>query len=426
MKGTVTVIGLGYVGFPLACAIAKSKKYKVFGYTRNKKTADLINQKDSPIDDNVATSDIKKVEVIATTNPKECLPLSDYIIVCVPTPVYKNHNPDLRPIINTSNLIAKYLKKSQSIILESTVNPGVCEEVILPILEKSCLKGGCDFELSHCPERINPGDPKWNVYNIPRNVGSLTKKGCKETVSFYRSFLTAPVYEMASLKEVESTKMVENAFRDINIAFVNELAKSFDRMGINITNVIKGASNKPFAFIPHYPGCGVGGHCIAVDPYYLIEKAKTYGFVHKLMKTARQINNSMPEYTVNLLLSAFKKKKKRLKDYRIGILGITYKPNIADTRESPALEVIKLLKKFKAKIEIFDPYVKDLSTVDTLDKLLAACKAIIICTSHDLFVKALTGKKLKSYHIEYVIDGRNCLNMTEIKKQGIYYKGIGR
>lgn len=414
MKQTVTVIGLGYVGFPLACAIAKSSKYKVFGLTRNNSNINTIKSKIVPVDN-----------ITITSRAQECLPISDFIVMCVPTPVHKDHSPDLSPIVTTTKLIAKFLRANQIIILESSVNPGVCEEVILPILEKSGLKGGVDFELSHCPERINPGDPIWNVYNIARNVGSLTKRGARITVNFYRSFLKARVFEMGNLKEAESTKILENTFRDVNIALVNELAQSFDKMGINLINVIKGAANKPFAFMPHYPGCGVGGHCIPVDPYYLIDKAKDFGSDLKLMNTARRINNNMPKYTVGLLLSALRISRKKVKEYTVGVLGVTYKANIADTRESPAVSLINILKKKGIRVEIFDPFVKDLSTVKNIHELFSKCKALILCTAHTSIINNMMPKKLTEYKIQFVIDGRNRLDAEAISKAGIYYKGVG-
>lgn len=425
VRPLVTVIGLGYVGFPLALAIAKTKKYQVFGLTRNRTTVSKILNKQSPIDDKLAVKEIKFVELTPTNKPEVCLPNADYIVICVPTPVNHDYTPDLRPIIETTQLISKFLKKGQTIILESTVNPGVCEEVMIPILENTGLKAGRDFELAHCPERINPGDPKWNVYNIPRNVGAVTKKGAQKTAAFYRSFLKAPVFVMDTLKEVESTKVLENAFRDINIAFVNELAMSFDKMGINIANVLRGASSKPFAFMPHYPGAGVGGHCIAVDPYYLINCAKKYGFEHKFLQTARDINNYMPHYTLQLLLEAAEIQKIPLNKLKVGLMGIAYKPDISDTRESPALEIIKMIKSKNIKHEIFDPFVPQLSTVKNLDELMKKTNAVILVTAHEMFIKNLTVAKLIKSHIRIVIDGRNKLSGKSIKRSGIYYKGIG-
>src|SRR3989344_114270 len=243
-KENIAIIGMGYVGFPLACAVAKSGKYHVYGLDLDAKKIAKINRGISPVRDEQAEKDIKEVRINATTE-SSILKNMKYIIVCVPTPIDEKNNPDLTPVIKASDSIAKNLQKGQIILLESTVNPGVCDEVVLPILERSGLKGGVDFELLHCPERINPGDPNWNVYNIPRNIGGLTLEGAKVGAEFYRSFIKAKVNVMSSLKAAESTKIVENTFRDINIAYVNELAMSFDKLGIDVLEVINGASNKP-------------------------------------------------------------------------------------------------------------------------------------------------------------------------------------
>jgi len=258
-KEIVAIIGLGYVGLPLACLCAE-KGYKVYGLGKDRKKINLINKSISPIADKKTDEWLRQVKIEATAD-YSVIKKSNIIVVCVPTPVDEQYNPDLKPVISATEGIRKNLRKGHLVIMESTVNPGVCEEVMLPILEKSGLKAGRDFDLAHCPERINPGDPKWNVRNIPRCVGALTKKGCERAVKFYKSILEAEVTPMKSLKEAEATKIIENAFRDINIAFVNELAKSFERLGIDLIDVIKGASTKPFAFMPHWPGVGVGGHC---------------------------------------------------------------------------------------------------------------------------------------------------------------------
>lgn len=394
IKNKVAIIGLGQVGMPLAQAILK--KYQVVGY-------DIKS---------------KKAAIKISTNP-DIIKNSKYMIVCVPTPVKNKILPDLSAIKSASQTIAKYLKKGQTIIIESTVYPGVCEEIILPILEKTGLKGGKDFELSHCPERINPGDKKWKITNIPRNIGSLTKKGLKKSANFYRSFIKAKINETSSIKIAEASKVIENTFRDINIAYVNELAKSFDTLGIDLLETIEAASNKPFGFLPHYPGCGVGGHCIPVDPYYLIAKAKKLGFKHTFLKNARKINESMPKYTVDLL-----KNKTSIKNLKIGLLGISYKANVADTRNSPGLKILEILKKSGAKVAIFDPYFPNLSTEKSLNELLQKSEAVILSTNHNQFQK-ITGKLLKKYHIKIVIDGKNCLNKEEIKHNEIIYKGIG-
>lgn len=227
----VSVIGLGYVGLPLALAIERSKKYKVIGYDINNKQIEKILNKQCPITDKKAEKDLKELNIHATSKEEE-IKGADYYIICVPTPIYDDYTPDYRPVKSAAKIIGKYLEKGQTVILESTVNPGTCEEILLPILEKeSGLKGGKDFNLAMCPERINPGDPKWSVYNIPRNIGSLMPDKTHEVAQFYRSFLEGEINEVSSLKIAEATKIVENTFRDINIAYVNELAKSFDAMG---------------------------------------------------------------------------------------------------------------------------------------------------------------------------------------------------
>jgi len=295
-KQTVGVVGLGYVGLPLAVR-AKERGYNVLGFERTQEKADIINSGKSPIEDEYLEENLPKNPIEATTDTgrlKEC----DIVLICVPTPVDEFHNPDIGPVRGATESISKNLKPGALVVLESTVNPGVSEEIVRPIFENDGHKVGKDVFIAHCPERINPGDPKWNVTNIPRVVGAFTKEGLKKAVTFYESIIDGAIKPMKSIREAEACKVVENSFRDINIAFVNELAKSFDAMDIDVVDVINGAATKPFSFMAHYPACGVGGHCIPVDPYYLIERAKRAGFDHKFLRTSRTINNSMPSYTV--------------------------------------------------------------------------------------------------------------------------------
>jgi nucleotide sugar dehydrogenase len=318
------------------------------------------------------------------------------------------------------------MQKDTYVIIESTINPGVCDEIVIPIIESETgMKAGVDFDVAHCPERINPGDPKWNVYNIPRNIGSTRPEATKFLADFYRSFIDAEINEMPDLKTAEATKIIENTFRDINIAYVNELAKSFDILGIDLLTVIKGASNKPFAFMPHYPGCGVGGHCIPVDPYYLIERASQSGFDHKFLKIAREINNSMPEYTIDLLAVGLNKFEKPIKNTKVGLLGMSYKANVGDLRQSPSVEIKKILLQREADLNIYDKYFPELSTCNSLEEILEKSFAIVIATDHDEF-KNIDADILKKYDIKVVIDGKNCLDKEKISAAGIYYKGIGR
>ncbi|MCX7735616.1 MAG: nucleotide sugar dehydrogenase [Candidatus Kapabacteria bacterium] len=420
----VSVLGLGYVGLPLACAIARKTNNLVVGFDLNEKKIEKIKKRECPIDDYQCEQDLKEVNFEVSSNP-EILNNSDIYIVCVPTPVLDDYTPDLGPVKGATLTISKYLKKGQSVVIESTINPGVCDEVVKPILEeKTGLKAGIDFDIAHCPERINPGDPKWNVYNIPRNIGSTNTETTKRLAEFYRSFISAEINEMPDLKTTEATKIIENTFRDINIAFVNELARSFDVLGIDLMTVIKGASNKPFAFLPHYPSCGVGGHCIPVDPYYLIERAKQSGFDHKFLKLAREINNSMPHYTVELLSEALNHYEKPIKNTKICLFGLSYKANVGDLRESPSLKIQEILLHKGADLLVYDPYFPELSSVKSLDEALEKSFAIVLATNHDEF-KSIDADKLIKSDVKIVIDGKNFLNKSEIQKSGIYYKGIG-
>ncbi|GAB1371727.1 nucleotide sugar dehydrogenase [Candidatus Kapaibacterium sp.] len=420
----VSVLGLGYVGLPLACAIAKLTDHEVVGYDESQNKVAQINNKMCPIDDVQCADDLKIVDFKCSSN-SEIIENSDIYIVCVPTPVLNDYTPDLSPVKSATETIAKYLKTGQSVIIESTINPGVCDEIVVPILEKMTeMRAGTDFDVAHCPERINPGDPVWNVYNIPRNIGSTSPEATRRLAEFYREFVSNEINEMPNLKTAEATKIIENTFRDINIAFVNELAKSFDVLGIDLISVIKGASNKPFAFMPHFPSCGVGGHCIPVDPYYLIERAKQSGFDHKFLKLAREINNSMPEYTIEKLIDALNIIEKPIKNTSIGLLGLSYKANVGDIRESPSIKLRSILLEKQANLFIFDPYFPEMSNVKSLDEILDKCDAILIATDHSEF-NGLSAELLFDKGVKVVVDGKNMLDKFEITSKGILYRGIG-
>jgi len=405
----ISIIGLGYVGFPLLELFHK-KGFNVNGFDLDKKKVDIAT---------------KKRGYNASNKPTNALKNCDCFIICVPTPVDKNHKPDLSFVKDACKSIIKNLRKNNLVILESTVSPGTTEEVLIPTLEKSGLKAGKDFFVAHCPERIDPGNKKWKVQNIPRVIGGINQTSTELTYKLYNRILDAEITKLSSLKNAEATKIVENTFRDINIAFVNELAKSFDKIGIDIKEVINAASTKPFGFMAHYPGCGVGGHCIAVDPYYLIEKAKKIGFNHNFLKLARKINNSMPTYTVGKIIKGLKQVNIPLKNSNISILGLAYKGGTDDTRESPAFPIIEKLKDLKAKITIYDPYVPSQSTSKNLEEALDKKDCVVIVTDHKEF-KEITAEKLKGKNVKVLIDGRNILNKKEIKDKGIIYEGIGR
>lgn len=421
---TICVIGLGYVGLPLALLSAR-KGWNVIGIDINAERIGLLQAGKIPFQDELVLSWLSQAANITFTCDFQAVATADVIVICVPTPVHEDNRPDLGPVIQASQGIAPYLHPGQVVILESTVNPGISETVVQPLLEERGLRVGHDIYLAHCPERINPGDPRFNVENIARVLGASDEVGLDKAAEFYESILTAPVRRMGSLKEAEAVKVVENSFRDINIAFVNELAKSFSKLGIDVVNVIDGAATKPFAFMPHYPGCGVGGHCIPVDPYYLIEYAKSNGFHHDFLSLARRINSDMPAFAVEQLKSALNDNQMSLNGSRIAVLGVAYKADIGDYRESPAFEIIDHLKAQQAEVVVFDPYVPKFSSVPTLEDALTRADAVLITTAHKQF-KNLTPEIFQRYNIKVIVDGRNCLDKQQYLESRLCYRGIGR
>lgn len=419
----VCIVGLGRVGLPLAILCAK-KGHCTVGIDKNRKIVRRVNRGISPIKDETLEAELKNTKIFAT-HEYEQVGDSEVILICVPTPVDKRHKPNLKFLESALRCISEHMQKNQLVIIESTVSPGTTEKVVAPLLERSGLKAGHDFHLAHAPERIDPGDKEWPLEKIPRVVGGVTRVCSKKAAEFYRRILDASVLELESVSAVEATKILENAFRDVNIAFANEMAKSFDKVGIDILEVIRAASTKPFGFLPHYPGCGVGGHCIPVDPYYLIEKAKLIGFEHRFLALARKINDSMPRYTIQLLRNELKNLGTPLKGAKVGILGVAYKGNVDDTRESPSLRIITLLRKAGAEVHIYDPLVPEESNTNGLDEILKKADYLVLAADHDLF-KKMNLEKLRDNKIKLVVDGKNCLSKKKIEGLGIRYKGIGR
>lgn len=419
----VGVVGLGYVGLPVALQ-AMEKGFDVVGVDLDEYKIKKIKAGESPFMEEFIEKRLDLLKKLPVSTKATALKKCDIVVVCVPTPIDKSYYPDLGPVKGSIKAIIKNLGKNQLIIIESTINPGVCEEVIEPMFAEKGLKEGKDYYLAHCPERIDPGNEKWNVTNIPRVVGSMSQKGLDLAKDFYEKIVDGEIRPMKTIRSAEAVKVVENSFRDVNIAFVNELAQSFDRMGIDVKDVIDGAATKPFAFLAHYPSRGVGGHCIPVDPYYLIEEAKRKGFDHQFLSTARKINNYMPIYTVKLLQDALNEVEKSIKNTVVGVMGLSYKANIDDLRESPAFKIIEELKSKGAKVITFDPYCEDKSDVKALEKLLEKSEALILVTNHQEFLNK--EDLFKKYKIKAIVDGTNALNGDKIKKLGIKYHGIGR
>jgi UDP-N-acetyl-D-glucosamine dehydrogenase len=420
----IAVVGLGYVGLPLAL-LAESKGFDVVGVDLDQTKLARLVKRESGLEDKKANNRLKQAK-ITFTDDFESIKDRDIVIICVPTPVDENKMPDLTLLKRASLSAAKKMLPGKLLVIESTINPGVCDEVVIPAIEKETTHViGKSLYLAHCPERINPGDPKWSVDNINRVLGADSEEGLDLSYEFYSNLIDAQIKKMATIKEAEAVKIVENTFRDVNIAFVNELAMSFSRLGINVKNVIDGAATKPFAFMPHYPGIGIGGHCIPVDPYYLIEYARGIGFEHEFLSLARKINESMPLYAVDALEQALiEKTKKPLRGAEVAVLGLSYKANVGDDRESPAYTVIEALEARGAKVKSYDPYLTEKSSTSSLKDVLHGAQAVVLVTNHEEF-KELTPEDFKN--IPLFLDGRNIFSSQKNSfiKNGTAYLGIG-
>ncbi len=353
----IGILGLGYVGLPLAREFANAG-IKVLGFDTDERKVKVLNTGKSIIK-NVPDSEVKKIadtKKFTATNNMSRIKNVDALLICVPTPLTENREPDMRYIIDSCRTIAKYLQPGQLVTLESTTYPGTTRELMAPILETSGLKAGKDFHLAYSPEREDPGNKLFSTRTIPKVVGGLTNK-CRETAQMIYELAIETVIPVSSVEAAEATKILENVYRCINIAMVNELKMVFDRMGIDVWEVIRAASTKPFGFSPFYPGPGLGGHCIPIDPFYLTWKARQYDMPTRFIELAGEINTDMPHYVIARTMDALNNRKKSLNGSKILILGLAYKPDIDDVRESPSLELIELLKKKGAKVDYNDPYI---------------------------------------------------------------------
>lgn len=430
------VVGLGYVGLPLAVEAAL-KGYSVTGIDINTSLLKIIDARQSPYaNDPRFERAVAKVpsEQLCTTTDYRSLEDVATIIICVPTPT--EHNiPDLSLVESAMRSVAKHLQKGQLIVLESTVNPGVTRDVVLPILEKaSGLTAGTDFYLAHCPERIDPGNPKLYVGNLNRVVGGVTKACTKKAVSFYTSIIGAKIIPLGSTEEAEFVKSWENTQRNVMIAMANSAAIICDGVGMDIARVLEGLQSKvdQFGLNLAQPGIGPGGHCIPEDIHYVIKRARESGIDTRFLDDAAELNDRMPQYAVRRLSSLVKSHGENLRDLRVALLGLAYKPDIADTRKSAAIEAGYILQRYASSVTTYDPYVSDEKLVQpfqlstSLESALRSSDAIFIATAHTEFHKLLTPALLKKHHIRYVLDGRNILDKAAIEKAGILYRGIGR
>ncbi|NFN94094.1 nucleotide sugar dehydrogenase [Clostridium botulinum] len=386
------VVGLGYVGLPLAVEKAKAG-YNVIGFDVQESKVSMVNNAQNYIGDIIDSDleEIVKLEKLKATTDFSFVKEVDTVCICVPTPLDKYKQPDLSYVVNSTKNVARYMHKGMLIVLESTTYPGTTEEVVKPILEKSGLKCGEDFFLAFSPERVDPGNKYFNTKNTPKVVGGCTKECTEVSAMLYKNVLEGDVMEVSSPAVAEMEKILENTFRNINIALANEMAILCKKMGIDVWEVIDAAKTKPYGFMPFYPGPGLGGHCIPLDPFYLEWKAKEYDYHTKLIETSGIINDCMPEFVVENAMKLLNSQKKAMNGSKILLVGVAYKNDIDDIRESPALKVIDHLEKNGAQVIYNDPYIskfehnrKEYITVE-LENGIKQADIVIITTGHNCY-----------------------------------------
>jgi nucleotide sugar dehydrogenase len=413
-SAVVCVVGVGYVGFPLAEAF--SEHLKVIGYDLNEKKVGELNKKN------------KNSNLIFTSNPAE-IKKADFILIAVPTPVTESKEPDLFCVKSSVETVGHNLKKGAVVVLESTVYPGVTEDIVKPIIEKSSgMKCGVDFKIGYSPERINPGDDAHGIGNITKIVSGMDEETTEVLSELYD--LVTTVFKARDIRTAEAAKVIENIQRDLNIALMNELALIFERMNIDIMDVIEAASTK-WNFNVYYPGAGVGGHCLPVDPYYLVAKAEELGYHSKVITAGRAVNDYMPLHVFELLADALNECERAVKNSKIVVLGFSYKENVGDHRESPVVTLLEELKKKGARIHIIDPYIEDnyLNKFGKAEKdvyeALGGADAMVIMTGHREFREIDLRRVKECMHTPILIDGRRVFEQGEVVGLGLTYRGVG-
>jgi UDP-N-acetyl-D-glucosamine dehydrogenase len=421
-QATVGVVGLGYVGLPLAVEKAKAG-YRVIGFDIQQKRVDMVNKGINYIGD-VVNDELSKIvkngHLQATTDYFRIAEV-DAVAICVPTPLDKHRQPDISYVEGSTREIAKYIRKGTLIVLESTTYPGTTEEILKPIIEAAGFRCGEDFFLAFSPERVDPGNKAFKTKNTPKVVGGVTPVCTKLAATMYRNVLEGNIHEVSSPAVAEMEKILENTFRNINIALANEMAILCHKMGIDVWEVINAAATKPYGFMPFYPGPGLGGHCIPIDPFYLTWKAREYDYHTRLIEIAGEINNSMPEFVVNRCMQILNKEGKPLKGAKILVLGVAYKKDIDDCRESPVITILEMLEVAGANWTAVDPHVQEFkfkgqmkATEKLTAKILTEADLVLITTDHSSFDYDLIAAKAK-----VVFDTRNAIKE---KRSLTYYK----
>ena len=389
----ICVVGLGYVGLPLAVTFAEAG-FKVTGLDVNAQRVDELNARDSYIADVPSAALAAQVEagrLSATTDPGAIAEM-DVVVICVPTPLSKTRDPDVSYILAAAEQVSRHFHPGMLVVMESTTYPGTTEEVLLPTLAVNGAEVGKDFYLAFSPERIDPGNETYTLTNTPKIIGGYTET-CGDIASALYRTICEQVHRVSTCRAAEMVKLLENTFRSVNIALVNEVAMMCERLEIDTGEVINAAATKPFGYMAFYPGPGIGGHCIPVDPHYLTWKLRTLNYQARLVELASEINAAMPEHVVRLVVDALNEHSKSAKGSRILVLGVAYKRDIDDVRESPALDIIRLLQARGAEVDYADPYVPSvseslaaaMSSVDGVPGICAGYDCVVVCTDHSEF-----------------------------------------
>ena len=423
-RARVGVIGLGYVGLPLAVEFAH-KGYSAVGFEVDQRKADSINRGESYIGDvpTRAVAELVEAGQLSATTDFDELASCDAIIICVPTPLRKTKEPDISYILAAAGEIQKRLRRGQLVILESTTYPGTTDEVLLPMLEETGHRLDSDFLLAFSPERVDPGNPQFQTHNIPKVVGRVTDDSTVVAAALYGQIVQV-VHPVTSARVAEAAKLLENTFRAVNIGMANEMARLCYHLGIDTWEVIRAAATKPFGFMPFYPGPGIGGHCIPLDPHYLSWKARQHGFDSRFIGLAEEVNSRMPEHVVTLVSDGLNDERKSLNGSRVLLLGVAYKKDIDDVRESPALSIIDRLRAKGADVHYHDPFVAEvrfddahtqgsgepLRSVQLTDDELRAADCCVIVTDHS----GVDYKRVCELS-ELVVDTRNALSGDQRK-----------
>lgn len=408
---TAGVVGLGYVGLPLAVEKAKAG-FKTVGFDVQENKVDMVNAGHNYIGDVVDEELSKLIEtgMLSATNDFSFIKDVDFVAICVPTPLDSHQQPDINYVRSSAELIAKYMKVGTIVVLESTTYPGTTEELLKPILEKgSGLECGKDFYLGFSPERVDPGNAVYKTKNTPKVVGGIGKDAVDVIAAVYEAVLDSDVFKASSPAVAEMEKILENTYRNINIGLANEMAILCNKMGIDYWEVVDAASTKPYGFQPFYPGPGLGGHCIPLDPYYLSWKAREYGFHTSMIESSMMVNDKMPEYCVERAARILNEKKKPLNGSKVLVLGVAYKADIDDYRESPALDLIDIFKRRGADVDFYDPYISEYKYHGELHKGLGSVDGTLI-GRYDLVVIAASHS-----NVDYDMINKNASSVFDTK-----------